>query len=128
MPSAVTVAPGTTDIKPCKWYIRYTRYTYKLDSGSKRFRRGGRAGEQRLASLESFWPRTVSESGRERTAVACVPVKPASTGAKRNVEGRPRRMRPNGTFSPLAWNFEFSAGPRVCSLWLYLLYGEGHSL
>ena len=79
VPSAVTVAPGTTDIKPCKWYIRYTRYTYKLDSGSKRFRRGGRAGGQRLASLESFWPRTVSESGRERTAVACVPVKPAST-------------------------------------------------
>ena len=46
-----------------------------------------------LATLASFWRRPVSESGHEHTADACVPVKPASTGAKRNAEGRSTRMR-----------------------------------
>lgn len=43
------------------------------------------------------------------------PVNTALTGAKRNAEGRPRKMRPNGTFSSLARNLKF---PQVSSLWL----------
>ena len=107
VPLAVTAAPGTTDIKPCQWYT-YVYIAFRFKEVQERCKSGSTEVSffGQFLAKDSFRVRPLLRSRCLRAG----PVNTALTGAKRNAEGRPRRMRPNGTFSSLGMEFKISAG------------------